>query len=233
MKIRYYLGVIVLVLLTVQNSRAKIADWAKLDRYEEANKELMAAPPDSNRVVFYGNSITQFWASKHPEFFERTGYVGRGISGQSTYQFLTRFRKDVVDLKPALVVINAATNDVAENTHPYNEDLTMGNIMSMVEIAKANGIKVILTTTLPAAAFRWNPEITDAPEKIDALNKRVAAYAAEQNIPYVDYFSALADDEGRGLRPEFSNDGVHPTVAAYEVMEAIIEPVIKTELVRK
>lgn len=233
MKIRYYLGVIVLVLLTVQNSRAKIADWAKLDRYEEANKELMAAPPDSNRVVFYGNSITQFWVSKHPEFFERTGYVGRGISGQSTYQFLTRFRKDVVDLKPALVVINAATNDVAENTHPYNEDLTMGNIMSMVEIAKANGIKVILTTTLPAAAFRWNPEITDAPEKIDALNKRVAAYAAEQNIPYVDYFSALADDEGKGLRPEFSNDGVHPTVAAYEVMEAIIEPVIKTELVRK
>lgn len=117
------------------------------------------------RVVFLGNSITEGWVRTHPDFFKTNGYIGRGISGQTSYQFLLRFREDVINLSPALVVINAGTNDVAENTNPYNEDYTFGNIVSMVELAKVNKIKVILTSVLPAAAFKWRMEIKDAPQK--------------------------------------------------------------------
>ena len=105
-------------------------------------------------VSFYaGNSITEGWVRTHPDFFKTNGYIGRGISGQTSYQFLLRFREDVINLSPALVVINAGTNDVAENTGAYNEDYTFGNIASMAELAKANKIKVILTSVLPAAEF--------------------------------------------------------------------------------
>ena len=106
-----------------------------------------------------GNSITEGWVRTHPDFFKTNGYIGRGIGGQTSYQFLLRFREDVINLSPALVVINAGTNDVAENVGPYNEEYTFGNIISMVELAKANKIKVILTSVLPAATFKWRPEI--------------------------------------------------------------------------
>lgn len=209
-------------------------DFGNLERYSKANAELNATPNNGDRVVLLGNSITDGWPGKSPEFFrENPNIIGRGISGQSSYQFLVRFREDVVDLKPAVVVINAATNDVAENSHEYNEDRTMGNIKSMVEIARANGIKVILTTTLPAASFPWRREIQNSTEKIVSLNKRIAAYAKKNKIPFVDYYSHLLDADGRRLNPEYSKDGVHPVAAGYAVMESLILPVINKQLGKK
>ena len=128
---------------------AQEKDWANLQRYAQQNAELPKPDKNEKRVVFMGNSITEGWVNTHPDFFKSNGYIGRGIGGQTSYQFLVRFREDVINLSPALVVINAATNDIAENTGAYHEDRTFGNIVSMVELAKANHIKVILTTTLP------------------------------------------------------------------------------------
>lgn len=140
-------------------------EWANFKRYAQQNAQLIADGTSTGKVVFMGNSITEGWANQHPDFFEKNGYIGRGIGGQTSYQFLLRFREDVISLSPSIVVINAGTNDVAENTGPYNEDYTFGNIASMVEMAQANGIKVILTSTLPSAKFGWNPKVTDAPQK--------------------------------------------------------------------
>lgn len=197
-------------------------DWADFNRYAKANAELAAQPNDGQRVVFMGNSITDFWPANHPDFFTSHGFIGRGISGQSSYQFLSRFREDVIALHPRTVVINAATNDIAENTHPYDEEKTFGNIVSMVELARANGIDVVLTTTLPAGAFGWNPQIKDGPEKITSLNKRLAAYAAEHGIPFVDYYSHMLSDDDRSMDPRYTSDGVHPNSAGYSVMERLI-----------
>lgn len=174
-------------------------------------------------VVLMGDSITEEWLRLRPDFFTSNGYVGRGISGQVSAQMLLRFRKDVIDLHPALVVINAGTNDVAENQGPYDEAYTLGNIISMTELARANGISVVLTSVLPAAAFRWRPSITDAADKIAALNARIKAYAASQGIPYVDYYSPMVvPDATRALDPAYSKDGVHPLPAGYEVMEPLV-----------
>lgn len=228
---RYLISAAAVIVIAAASfsSRADRPDWINYEKYETANRELKNMPDNGKRVVFFGNSITEFWASRRP-FFEANGFIGRGISGQTTYQFLSRFRDDVVELHPAVVVINAGTNDVAENTHAYNARRTVGNIKSMVEIARANGIKVILTTTLPSASFGWNKTITDAPEKISALNKELKAYAAQEDIPFVDYFSAVVADDGRAIDPTCSNDGVHPNDEGYSRMEALILPVVKKEL---
>lgn len=198
-------------------------DWAGRQKFAAANAALAAPAEGQPRVVLMGDSITEIWPDRHPSFFEETGYIGRGISGQVSAQMLVRFRQDVIDLHPTVVVINAGTNDVAENQGPYDEGFTLGNIISMTEIAQANGISVVLTSVLPAAAFRWRPVITDAADKIAALNARIRAYAAEKGIPYVDYYSALVvDDPSRALNPAYSNDGVHPIAAGYEVMEPLL-----------
>lgn len=197
-------------------------DWANFKRYEASNKEFVTQPLATRKVVFLGNSITENWARFHPDFFTSHGFVPRGISGQTSYQFLLRFRDDVLNLHPAVVVINAGTNDVAENNHPYSEDRTFGNIVSMVELAKANGIKPVLSTVLPAMAFGWRPEITDAPQKIKSLNKRLRAYAAAKDIPFVDYYTPMALDEIGALNPKLTDDGVHPTPAGYDIMEQIV-----------
>lgn len=205
-------------------------DYGNTQRYAKSNAELPAPKKGEKRVIFLGNSITQGWMEKHPEFFKKYGYIGRGISGQTSYNFLLRFREDVVKLQPKLVVINAGTNDVAENSCVYNEELTMGNIITMVEIAKFHKIKVILTSVLPAAGFGWNKSITDAPEKIKALNTRIKAYAQANKMPYVDYYTPLVDSDGKTLNPNYSNDGVHPTEPGYDIMESIIVPAIKKQL---
>lgn len=205
-------------------------DFAQFDRYAKANAELPVPAKGEKRVVFMGNSITDIWAAKHPDFFKNHGYVGRGISGQTSYQFLLRFRQDVINLKPQLVVINYGTNDIAENTGAYDEDQTFNNVCSMVDMARANHIKVILCSTLPAENFSWRPNITDGMQKIRHLNDRVKAYCKANNIPYVDYFSAMLSDDGMGMKKEYQNDTVHPNVKGYDVMEAIIVPAIEKAL---
>ena len=215
---------------TDANAQKNHNEWANYKKYDKANKELSAPSKKEKRVVFMGNSITEEWVRIHPEFFKENNYIGRGISGQTSYQFVVRFREDVINLKPKLVVINAGTNDVAENTGPYNEDITFGNIVSMVELAKANKIKVILTSVLPASGFKWNKKITDAADRIAGLNARIEAYAKAHKIPYVDYYKEMVSGSERALNPDYSKDGVHPTKEGYAVMEALIKPAIEKAL---
>ena len=135
------------------NSQAASEDWANFKRYEKSNEEVKALPQEQRKVVFMGNSITDNWANRHPDFFKDNGYVGRGISGQTTYQMVLRFYEDVVNLHPKAVVINGGTNDIALNNHPYIEDRTFQNICTMAQMAKQNKIKVILTSVTPCTAF--------------------------------------------------------------------------------
>lgn len=214
----------------VVNLNAQDKDWANLRRYASANAEVISDIHKTPRVVFMGNSIVEGWVSHRPDFFKDNGYIGRGIGGQTSSQFLLRFRQDVINLKSELVVINAGTNDCAENTGPYSEDHTFGNIVSMVELAQVNKIKVILTTVLPAAQFGWNKSITDAADRIASLNTRVKQYAKQHKIPFVDYYTPMVSGAERALNPAYSNDGVHPTSAGYDVMESLVQKTIKQSL---
>ena len=209
---------------------AQEKDWANLQRYAQQNAELPKPDKNEKRVVFMGNSITEGWVNTHPDFFKSNGYIGRGIGGQTSYQFLVRFREDVINLSPNILFLMAGTNDIAENTGAYHEDRTFGNIVSMVELAKANHIKVILTTTLPAAAFGWNPAIKDAPQKIASLNARLKAYAQTNKIPFVDYYSSMVSGSNKALNPTYTKDGVHPTSEGYDVMENLIQQAINKTL---
>lgn len=206
--------------------RHDFADWK---RYASQNDQLGEPAKGEKRVVLMGNSITDGWPGTRPDFFRENKLIGRGISGQTSYQFLLRFREDVLNLKPKVVVINYGTNDIAENTGAYDEDLTFGNVVSMVELARYNKIKVILTSCLPAGGFGWRPEIKDGMSKIRSLNSRVKAYAKANKIPYVDYFSAMLNAEGNAMKKEYANDnpGVHPNAQGYEVMENLLLPVIQ------
>lgn len=227
MKARIFTAIALLsIALGIQAQKHEFANWK---RYAGANKELGAPAKGEKRVVLMGNSITDGWPRTRPEFFKDNNLIGRGIGGQTSYQFLLRFREDVINLQPKVVVINYGTNDVAENTGAYNEDLTFGNVVSMVELARYHKMKVILTSCLPAAGFGWNRSITDAMDKIRHLNARVQAYAKENKIPYVDYFSAMVTADGTAMKPELANDnpGVHPNAKGYAVMESLLLPVIK------
>lgn len=203
------------------NAQKKFNELIGLETYEQANAELAQTTPNERRIVFMGNSITRHWVKNHPSFFDDNNFIGRGISGQTSAQMLSRFRNDVVALNPIAVVINAGTNDIAENTGKYDPSFTLGNIKSMADIARANNIQVILTSVLPAGAFRWNPEIKDSVEKIEALNREIKAYAEKMNFIYVDYHSHLKDENG-ALKAEFGEDGVHPNSDCYLVMEEIL-----------
>ena len=196
-----------------------------LDRYAEANAALPAPAKGEKRVVFIGNSITDGWPNAHPDFFKSNNYVGRGISGQTSPQLLSRFRQDVINLKPVAVLINIGTNDVAQNTGPYNEEFTLGNIMSMAELADANGIKVILSSVTPAGEYPWRKEIKDVPQKIMYLNAKIKAYAKEKGFSYIDYFSVMCD-ENNALKSNLGTDGVHPNEEGYKIMEATAKKVI-------
>lgn len=225
MKILKYL--MATFLLSALNATA--TDIANFGMYEQANRRVMEQPNSGTRVIMMGNSITYLWNGAHPDFFVENDFICRGIGGQSTYEMLLRFREDVVNLEPAGVVIAGGTNDVAENLYPYDERRTFGNILSMVEIARANNIEVFLASVLPAAGFRWNTAISDAKDKIENLNALMREYADINDIPYIDYYSAMTGRD-RELYEGFTSDGVHPNEAGYAVMERILLPVIRERI---
>ena len=199
-----------------------LADWAHLKKFEKQNEKLKRID-ESNRVVFMGNSITEGWSNFDKDFFINNPFVNRGISGQTTPQMLIRFRPDVVNLNPKAVVILAGINDIAGNTGPISLKNTAENIISMAEIAKANNIKVYICSTLPAIDFPWSPGLEPGP-KVIKLNSILKNYCNSNDIPFVDYFSSMADDKGGLKVPEYTaaNDLVHPNLAGYKVMEKII-----------
>lgn len=198
---------------------AEPADWADKERYALENNSLRSAPEDPLRVVLMGNSITEFWYELHPSFFTGNHLVGRGISGQVSSQMLARFRQDVIRLSPRIVVINAGTNDIAENNGPYDEDITMDNIQSMAELARAHDIEVILSSVLPCDEFCWNPSVEDVPEKIKRLNQRIMEYATSMpHVHYLDYFPTMTLD-GKAMNKSYTDDGVHPNTRGYDMME--------------
>lgn len=203
-------------------------DWAFLAKYRDADQEIPPAAASETRVVFMGDSITEGWGQKgtatsadRAEFFPGKPYINRGISGQTTPQMLVRFRQDVIDLKPKVVMLLAGTNDIAENTGKIALPEIGGNIASMSELARANGIRVVLCSMLPASEFRWHPGLEPAP-KIRALNAWIKDYAAKNGYVYVDYYSSMSNTEG-GLKAELSPDGVHPNKAGYEIMAPLAE----------
>lgn len=220
------LAILAFVLLSpFASSWALNPDTANLARYA-ADNERVKDEGKTVDVIFMGNSITDHWVGFHPEFFSDNNYLDRGIGGQTSSQMLLRFRQDVIDLAPRVVVINAGTNDCAENTGRFDADFTFGNIVSMTDLARANGIRVILASVLPASGFGWNRNITDAAERIDSLNSRIRAYAEANNIPYADYYSAMVAGPDKALNPEYTEDGVHPNAGGYTLMENIVNPII-------
>ena len=226
--IQLFFYIILTLIFMEQTLLAQNNDWPNFERYKEENLKLGLPKVDENRVVFMGNSITQGWSEVNPDFFIGKPYINRGISGQTTPQMLVRFRSDVVNLKPKVVVILAGTNDIAGNTGPTTLEMIEGNIASMVEIAKANNIKVVLCSLLPAYDYPWKPGLEPAQKIID-LNKRIEDYALKNEIIYVDYFTSMVDNRN-GLKKEYSEDGVHPNLAGYKVMEPIVEKAINEEL---
>jgi lysophospholipase L1-like esterase len=203
-------------------------DWANLNRFEKENTELAAPLENENRIVFMGNSITEAWATYDSLFFKENPYINRGISGQTTPQMLLRFKADVIDLKPKVVVLLAGTNDLAENTGPTSFEAIMNNIISMVQLAKVNNIKVILASVLPAYDYPWKTGLNPN-KKIPELNKRIKKYADENTIIYLDYFSAMVDDKN-GLIDDYTRDGVHPNKKGYDIMKPLVQDAITKTL---
>ena len=193
-------------------------DWANKARYAQANQELLTGNNGPVNIVMMGNSITEYWEELHPQFFKENGLVGRGISGQVSSQMLARFRQDVLNLKPRIVVINCGTNDIAENNGPYNEDITMDNIVSMTELALNHGIQVVLSSVLPTDSYCWNPEVADVVGKIHRLNNRISAYCDSRHLPYLDYYPSMTSNDA-SMIASYTDDGVHPNSAGYDVLE--------------
>ena len=197
------------------------ANYAKYDKENTIVKSQNAAPI----AVFMGDSITEGWFNNDPKFFTDNNFVGRGISGQTTSQMLLRFREDVINLKPKKVVILAGTNDIAQNNGPISLDKIFGNIISMAELAKANKIKVVICSVLPAYDYPWRKGLEPA-NKVIALNELLKDYTIKNHISYVDYHTPLKDKDN-GLPIELAPDGIHPNKIGYEKMEKILMNVLK------
>ena len=208
--------------------RIQAQDWANLLKYQNANTAIQPLGANEQRVVFMGNSITEGWATSNPSFFSNPAYINRGIGGQTTPQMLLRFRQDVIDLQPKIVIILAGTNDIAGNTGPITLEQIRDNILSMVELAKANGIIPIVCSVLPAYDYPWSPgkspNIT-----IPKLNALLKAMAIAQKVPYLDYFSEMVDNRN-GLPAAFTTDEVHLTKQGYAVMEKLVTAAIAKAL---
>lgn len=232
----------------------QLQDWNQLGRYYAANRELKKQPADPKRVIFMGDSITDGWRLE--EYFPEKPYVNRGISGQVTAQMLVRMYPDVIDLKPAAMVVLAGTNDIARNNGPSTPEMIQQNIMAMTELAQHHGIKVLLCSILPVSDYpylaqqsgraappapaaagrggrgplvRQRMTVGRPPEDILKLNAWMKSYAARVNATYVDYYSALVDEKG-WLKDGIANDGLHPNADGYRIMAPIVSSAIENAL---
>lgn len=206
-------------------------DWSNLHYYQAANAALPPASAEKERVVFMGNSITEGWLKSDPSFFAGKPYVNRGISGQTTPQMLIRFRQDVIDLHPKVVVLLAGTNDIAENRGPTSLEAIFENIISMAELAKVHYIKIVICSVLPVYDYPWRPGLEPA-EKINKLNRMLASYCKQEHIVFVDFHTPMAD-ERKGLQKIYGEDGVHPNLTGYRFMEPLAEAGIAAALKSK
>jgi len=203
-------------------------DWASLTRYEDDNARLGAPAAGEQRVIYMGDSITDSWINDDPGFFRTNQYIDRGIGGQTTPQMVVRFREDVVNLHPQVVIILAGINDIAENTGPSKIENVAGNIFTMCELATVHGCKPILCSVLPTSSFPWHPGIDPIPP-ILKLNALLQDYAREHHLSYVDYYSALVAGD-KGMQKDRAKDGLHPNLAGYKVMEPLAKAAIDQTL---
>lgn len=203
----------------------KSLDWPNLSRYQDENRSVGIPEKGKQRVVFMGDSITEEWSNLYPDYFDTKGYINRGIGGQTTPQMLIRFKPDVIDLEPDIVVILAGTNDIAGNTGPSNVKMITDNIFSMAELARAHQIKVVLSSILPVFEYEWAKEIKDVPATIDSVNDELKKYVNDHGLVYLDYFSPMVD-ERKGLNKDYTYDGVHPNQDGYILMSSLAEKVL-------
>ena len=205
-------------------------DYGELKRYREANATLAAPKAGESRVVFFGDSITDMW--KLEDSFPGKAYINRGIGGQTTPQMLVRFRQDVIDLHPKVVVILAGTNDIAGNTGPMRNEDIEANYASFAELARAHGVRVVYSSVLPVHNYTERSKDLFAqrpPSRILELNAWLKDYCVRNGIVYLDYFSAMVDDKGL-LRKDLADDGLHPNAAGYKLMAALAEAEIQKSL---
>ena len=211
---------IIIIFLLTMSIFGYSQDRFRFNDYK-ADNERIIANQEFPEVVFMGNSITENWAYFHPEFFSSHNYLGRGIGGQTSAHMLVRFQSDVIALHPKAVVIMAGTNDVAHNDFWVEPEQVVNNVISMCALARANGIIPIISSITPCTSFVWRPEIENAAQTIVNINKNLKAYADANNIVYVDYHTAMAD-ENMGLPKTLSDDGCHPNPDTYYLMEEMV-----------
>ncbi len=200
-------------------------DFANLKRYASENEKLYKISNKGKRIILFGDSITEFWTPKNATLYQNLTIINRGISGQTTSQMVKRFQQDVVELHPHSVVILAGINDIAENSGPISLEAIRDNIIDMVDLALTSNIKVILCAVLPANHINWNPKIKPA-EKVIVLNKMIKMYANNNQIPFVDYYTVMVD-ENYGLQKKLGEDGVHPNLKGYKLMEKTLKPFLE------
>ncbi|MFZ0630137.1 MAG: SGNH/GDSL hydrolase family protein [Acidobacteriaceae bacterium] len=212
------------------NARMFMNDFGQLERYHDANASLGSPAPGEQRVVFFGDSITDIW--KLDTSFPGKHYINRGIGGQTTPQMLVRFRQDVIDLHPAVVVILAGTNDIAGNSGAETLDQIEADYASFADLARVNGIRVVFSSVTPINAMNQRAlwfYLQRSPEKILALNVWLKKYCADHDLVYLDYFSAMVDEQGF-LKKDLTEDGLHPNAAGFAVMAPLAEAAIEKAL---
>ncbi len=221
---KFLLTIILLLALPALVQAQPAEKWTGLSKYAVPNSRLVAARNMGNRVVMMGNSITEFWATVDPDFFKQhPNFIDRGISGQTTYQMVVRFRDDVINLQPRVVVIAGGINDIAENKGiAYNENRTLGNIMTMVELARLHKIKPVICAVTPCARIYWNENSRGVQLKIMRLNELLKNYCQREGLPFVDYYTPLVSGPDNAFNPAYSSDGVHPNLVGYKLMEPLL-----------
>ena len=216
--------------IRIATTQAENSDWANLGYYKKRNRELGLPDENEKRIVFMGDSITEEWGNLYPEFFSGNYYINRGIGGQTTPQMLIRFKPDAIDLKPYAIIILAGTNDIAGNTGPSTVRMITDNIFSMAELAIAYDIIVVLASILPVYQYPWVDDVLDPLSVIDSINSKIKEYVENKGLVFLDYYSSMVDDR-KGLKSDYTSDGVHPNEAGYKVMSAIADEIISQDFV--